>query len=86
MDYKKEEIKEYFDDFISDYFEQQDPEWIEDNKDDLHHHAFNTDYFIIAFRFYCIDRFRKLIFHFNSKFIDYFYSIFCYFLSRICSC
>tara|TARA_E500000081_G_scaffold141207_1_gene158940 strand:+ start:504 stop:842 length:339 start_codon:yes stop_codon:yes gene_type:complete len=48
MDYKKEEIKSYFNDFISDYFEQQDPEWIEDNKDDLHHHAFNTDYFIIG--------------------------------------
>jgi len=48
MDYKKEEIKEYFDDFISDYFEQQDPEWIKDNKDDLHYHAFNTDYYIIG--------------------------------------
>tara|TARA_B100000927_G_scaffold250594_1_gene215080 strand:+ start:486 stop:812 length:327 start_codon:yes stop_codon:yes gene_type:complete len=44
MDYKKEEIKEYFDDFIND----QDAEWIEDNKDDLHHHAFNTDYYIIG--------------------------------------
>lgn len=48
MDYKKEEIKSYFNDFISDYFEQQDPEWIEDNKDDLHYHAFNTDYYIIG--------------------------------------
>ena len=44
MDYKKEEIKEYFDDFIND----QNAEWIEDNKDDLHHHAFNTDYYIIG--------------------------------------
>lgn len=44
MDYKKEEIKEYFDDFIND----QDAEWIEENKDDLHHHAFNTDYYIIG--------------------------------------
>ncbi len=44
MDYKKEEIKEYFDDFVND----QDAEWIEDNKDDLHHHAFNTDYYIIG--------------------------------------
>ena len=44
MDYKKEEIKEYFDDFIND----QGAEWIEDNKDDLHHYAFNNDYFIIG--------------------------------------
>jgi len=44
MEYKKEEIKEYFDDFIND----QDAEWIEENKDDLHHHAFNTDYYIIG--------------------------------------
>jgi len=44
MDYKKEEIKEYFDDYIND----QDKEWIEDNKDDLHHNAFNTDYYIIG--------------------------------------
>tara|TARA_R100001443_G_C3352656_1_gene177183 strand:+ start:138 stop:464 length:327 start_codon:yes stop_codon:yes gene_type:complete len=42
MDYKRKEIKQYFDDFIDD----QDAEWIEDNKDDLHHHAFNTDYYI----------------------------------------
>ena len=44
MDYKREEIKEYFNDFIND----QGEEWIEENKDDLHHHAFNTDYYIIG--------------------------------------
>ena len=44
MDYKREEIKEYFDDFIND----QGSEWIEENKDDLHYHAFNTDYYIIG--------------------------------------
>ncbi len=44
MDYKKDEIKKYFDDYIND----QDKEWIEDNKDDLHYHAFNTDYYIIG--------------------------------------
>lgn len=44
MDYKKEEIKEYFDDFIND----QDSDWIEENKDDIHYHAFNTDYYIIG--------------------------------------
>ena len=43
-DFKKAEIKEYFDDYIND----QDKEWIEDNKDDLHYHAFNTDYYIIG--------------------------------------
>ena len=44
MDFKREAIKEYFDDFIND----QDAEWIEENKDDLHYHAFNTDYYIIG--------------------------------------
>ena len=44
MDYKREEIKEYFDDFIND----QDSDWIEENKDDLHYHAFNADYYIIG--------------------------------------
>ena len=44
MDYKREEIQEYFNDFIND----QGEEWIEENKDDLHHHAFNTDYYIIG--------------------------------------
>lgn len=44
MDYKREEIKECFDDFIKD----QGKEWIEENKDDLHYHAFNTDYYIIG--------------------------------------
>ena len=43
-EYKREEIKEYFDDFIND----QDSQWIEDNKDDLHYHAFNNDYYIIG--------------------------------------
>ena len=43
-DYKYDEIKEHFDDFISD----QDSQWIEDNIDDIHYHAFNTDYYIIG--------------------------------------
>ena len=42
--YKKDEIKEHFDEFLED----QDKEWIEENIDDLHHHAFNMDYFIIG--------------------------------------
>jgi len=44
MDYKREEIKEHLDNFI----EEQDSEWIEENIDDLHHHAFNCDYYIIG--------------------------------------
>ena len=46
MDYKKEEIKQYFDDYIED-----NEEWLkesEDWKDNLHHHAFNEDYYIIG--------------------------------------
>lgn len=44
MDYKYDEIKEYFDDYIK----EQDNNWIDDNLDDLHYHAFNTDYYIIG--------------------------------------
>jgi len=44
MEYKYDEIKEYF----NDYIKEQDNEWIEDNLDDLHYHAFNTDYYIIG--------------------------------------
>ena len=48
MDYKKNEIQEYFDTYIKEnkeWFEQNEPEtW----KDDLHHHAFNEDYYIIG--------------------------------------
>ena len=40
--YKYDEIKSYFDDFIADYS-------IDTNgTDDLHHHAFNSDYYIIG--------------------------------------
>ena len=42
--YKYEEIKEHFNDFIKD----QDQDWIKENFDDLHHHAFNNDYYIIG--------------------------------------
>jgi len=42
--YKYEEIEEHFQEWLSD----QEGEWIEDNIDDLHHHAFNTDYYIIG--------------------------------------
>ena len=43
--YKKDEIKEHFDDFLEDH----DKEWIEENIDDIHHYAFNEDYFIIGY-------------------------------------
>jgi hypothetical protein len=42
--YKEQEIKDHF----YDYIEEQDKDWIVDNKDDLHHHCFNTDYYIIG--------------------------------------
>ena len=45
MDYKKEEIKKYFDDYI-----KENEDWLKESKywkDDLHHHAFNDDYYII---------------------------------------
>lgn len=42
--YKEQEIKDHF----YDYIEEQDKEWIIDNKDDLHYHCFNTDYYIIG--------------------------------------
>lgn len=42
--YKYDEIKQHFEDFISDV----DCMFIWDNYEDLHHHAFNTDYYIIG--------------------------------------
>ncbi len=46
MKYKKEEIKQHFLDFIED--NKNNDNWLEDNIDDLHHHCFNTDYYIIG--------------------------------------
>ena len=43
--YKKDEIKDHFDDFLA----ESDKDWIDENIDDLHHHAFNMDYFIIGY-------------------------------------
>ena len=42
--YKHDEIKAHFEDWL----EEQTQDWIEENLDDLHHHAFNTDYYIIG--------------------------------------
>ena len=44
MTYKYEEIKEHF----VDWMKEQDAEWLKDNKDYWHHHAFNMDYYIIG--------------------------------------
>tara|TARA_R100001015_G_C4580936_1_gene137449 strand:+ start:586 stop:924 length:339 start_codon:yes stop_codon:yes gene_type:complete len=42
--FKYDEIKDHF------YYwlEDQDPEWIAESNDDIHHHCFNTDYYIIG--------------------------------------
>ena len=42
--FKYDEIKSHFEDVIKD----NDKNWIKDNLDDLHHHCFNTDYYIIG--------------------------------------
>ena len=42
--YKYEEIKSHLEDYIS----EQDSEWVKDNIEDIHHYAFNEDYYIIG--------------------------------------
>lgn len=42
--FKYDEIKSHFEDFIKD----NDKNWIKNNLDDLHHHCFNADYYIIG--------------------------------------
>lgn len=42
--YKYDEIAEHF----TDWLKEQDREWLQANKDDWHHHAFNMDYYIIG--------------------------------------
>jgi len=43
--YKYDEIKSHFEDFIND---ENNKDFIKDNLDDLHHEIFNTDYYIIG--------------------------------------
>jgi len=43
--YKYEEIKSHFNDFIND---ENNKDIIKNNLDDLHHEIFNTDYYIIG--------------------------------------
>ena len=45
--YKYGEIKEYFNDWLKDRYESNE-DWINENLDDLHHYAFNEDYYIIG--------------------------------------
>ena len=46
MDYKKEEIKEHFEDSIKNYDSETIEQLIKDSE--LHHEIFNTDYYIIG--------------------------------------
>ena len=43
--YKYEEIKSHFEDFIND---ENNKDFIENNLEDLHHEVFNTDFYIIG--------------------------------------
>ena len=45
--YKQDEIQSYFDNYLDEnleYFKDNVPHW----EEDLHHYAFNTDYYIIG--------------------------------------
>lgn len=44
MNYKIQEVRQHFADFLM----RETDEWLRDNWDDLHHHAFNNDYYIIG--------------------------------------
>ena len=46
--YKYDELKSYFDSFIEEQIHHGGTEWIAGNIDDLHHIAFNEDYYIIV--------------------------------------
>lgn len=42
--FKYDEIEQHFQEWLGD----QSFDWVQDNMDDLHHHCFNTDYYIIG--------------------------------------
>tara|TARA_R100001440_G_scaffold60324_2_gene80143 strand:- start:238 stop:585 length:348 start_codon:yes stop_codon:yes gene_type:complete len=46
--YKQSEIKNHFHTWLQETIEHQGQDWINDNIDDLHHYAFNEDYYIIG--------------------------------------
>ena len=47
-EYKREEIKDYFNDYLADNKEYLEESYPNSWKDDLHHYAFNEDYYIIG--------------------------------------
>ena len=54
MDYKRDEIREYFENCLSEYTKEDLDRYKEDMDFDLHHEIFNTDYYIIG-RGKCIE-------------------------------
>lgn len=48
MDYKKDEIQEHFEEWLTETIEHQGGDWVLENLDELHHECFNTDYYIIG--------------------------------------
>ena len=44
MNYKIQEVRQHFVNFLLDNTD----DWLRENWEDLHHHAFNTDYYIIG--------------------------------------
>lgn len=48
MDYKKDEIEEHFEEWLTETIEHQGGDWVLENLDELHHECFNTDYYIIG--------------------------------------
>ena len=48
MNYKKEEIREHLEDFLKDCLEYDKDYLINNDNQEVHHDAFNTDYYIIG--------------------------------------
>lgn len=48
MQYKRQEIQEYFEERLHELMVHQGGDWVLENLDDLHHEIFNTDYYIIG--------------------------------------
>lgn len=46
--YKQAEIQDHFDTWLQETIQYEGQDWINDNIDDLHHYAFNLDYYIIG--------------------------------------
>ena len=48
MQYKRQEIQEYFEERLNEIIVHQGGDWVLENLDDLHNEIFNTDYYIIG--------------------------------------